>query len=315
MYDVIGDVHGHAEELVQLLERMGYRREGGAFRHADRTAIFLGDWIDRGPNIRQALEVVREMVEGGAAKAVLGNHETNALAYATPKSATHAPLHAQDWCRSRTDRNHSIHAATLKQIPPAEWAGWLDWFRGIPWWLDLGDLRHDRADRARSARYEHGVAGARAADFEQAAVGRQSRHAHDAEKRLGRQAADVELLERPGHLRHRLAPAEHVLHEIARRERRIARCDHFADSAALQRLADLEGRDVARPVVHAPAHVGIDGHPQIAHLDLALGWRGRVFAGDREIGDFRQADGSRGEADLARGKGDHVFPPSVQVAI
>jgi hypothetical protein len=34
------------------------------------------------------------MVEGGAAKAVLGNHETNALAYATPKSATHAPLHA-----------------------------------------------------------------------------------------------------------------------------------------------------------------------------------------------------------------------------
>ena len=60
MYDVIGDVHGHAEELVELLERMGYRREGGAFRHADRTAIFLGDWIDRGPNIRQALEVVRE---------------------------------------------------------------------------------------------------------------------------------------------------------------------------------------------------------------------------------------------------------------
>lgn len=141
MFDVIGDVHGHAEELVELLERMGYRRDGGAFRHADRTAIFLGDWIDRGPNIRQALEVVREMVEGGAAKAVLGNHETNALAYATPKSATHAPLHAQDWCRSRTDRNHSIHAATLKQIQPAEWAGWLDWFRGIPWWLDLGDLR------------------------------------------------------------------------------------------------------------------------------------------------------------------------------
>ena len=60
MYDVIGDVHGHAEELVQLLERMGYRREGGAFRHADRTAIFLGDWIDRGPNILQALQVVTQ---------------------------------------------------------------------------------------------------------------------------------------------------------------------------------------------------------------------------------------------------------------
>jgi len=141
MYDVIGDVHGHAEELVQLLERMGYRRASGAYRHAERTAIFLGDWIDRGPQILQSLEVVREMVDGGAAKAVLGNHETNALAYATPRSAAHAPVTAQDWCRPHSDRNYSIHAETLRQIPANEWAVWLDWFRNIPWWLDLGDLR------------------------------------------------------------------------------------------------------------------------------------------------------------------------------
>jgi hypothetical protein len=141
MYDVIGDVHGHAEELVELLESMGYRRHAGTYRHADRTAIFLGDWIDRGPNIRQALQVVRDMVEGGAAQAVLGNHETNALAYATPRSAERMPVTPQDWCRARSERNRTIHAETLRQIEPAEWASWIDWFRGIPWWLDLGALR------------------------------------------------------------------------------------------------------------------------------------------------------------------------------
>lgn len=141
MYDVIGDVHGHAEELVELLERMNYRRQGSSFRHADRTAIFLGDWIDRGPLIRQTLQLVREMVESGAALAVLGNHETNALAYATPRLAERMPVIPQDWCRSHSERNRTIHAETLRQIEPQEWAGWVDWFRGIPWWLDLGALR------------------------------------------------------------------------------------------------------------------------------------------------------------------------------
>jgi hypothetical protein len=141
MYDVIGDVHGHASELVELLERLGYRRIGGAFRHADRTAIFLGDWIDRGPEILQTLEVVREMVDGDAARAVLGNHETNALAYATPRLAAQVPVGPRDWCRPRVGHNITIHAETLRQIPAEAWSRWLDWFRTIPWWLDLGGLR------------------------------------------------------------------------------------------------------------------------------------------------------------------------------
>lgn len=141
MYDVIGDVHGHGSELVELLERLGYRRSGGAFRHPERTAIFLGDWIDRGPEILQTLQVVREMVDGGAAQAVLGNHETNALAYATPRNAAQVPVGPRDWCRPRVGRNISIHAETLRQVSAEAWSRWLDWFRTIPWWLDLGGLR------------------------------------------------------------------------------------------------------------------------------------------------------------------------------
>ena len=80
MYDLIGDIHGHADELVRLLELLGYEKNQGTYRHTERKVIFLGDFIDRGPEIRQVLETVRPMVEAGHALAVMSNHELNALA-------------------------------------------------------------------------------------------------------------------------------------------------------------------------------------------------------------------------------------------
>ncbi|MFM7107886.1 MAG: metallophosphoesterase, partial [Planctomycetaceae bacterium] len=66
MYDLIGDVHGHADALRALLQSLGYARRQGVFVHPDRRVIFLGDFIDRGPAIRETLEIVRPMVEAGA---------------------------------------------------------------------------------------------------------------------------------------------------------------------------------------------------------------------------------------------------------
>ena len=83
MYDLIGDIHGHATELKQLLEKLGYTLEDGSYRHPGREVIFLGDFIDRGPEILEVLQLVRPMIESGEAKAVMGNHEFNALAYHT----------------------------------------------------------------------------------------------------------------------------------------------------------------------------------------------------------------------------------------
>jgi len=73
-YDVIGDVHGHADKLERLLERLGYRRttepDGRPlWAHPDRQAIFfVGDLIDRGPHQIQTVELVRTMVDGGSAQ-------------------------------------------------------------------------------------------------------------------------------------------------------------------------------------------------------------------------------------------------------
>ena len=59
MHDLIGDIHGHADALQRLLRQLGYSRQKGVYRHPDRQAIFLGDFIDRGPQIRETLEIVR----------------------------------------------------------------------------------------------------------------------------------------------------------------------------------------------------------------------------------------------------------------
>lgn len=79
-YDVIGDVHGCHEELLELLQRLGYSRTSGASggRYVPppgRTAVFLGDLIDRGPRIPEVVDTVLSLVAEGAALCVLGNHE------------------------------------------------------------------------------------------------------------------------------------------------------------------------------------------------------------------------------------------------
>jgi len=136
MYDLIGDIHGHADELVQLLETLGYNDTQGAYLHPERKVIFLGDFIDRGPKIRQVLETVRPMVEKGTALAVMGNHELNALAYHTEDQEA-----SGQYVRPHTPKNEKQHRATLQQLEPDELQWYLDWFRTLPMWLDLDGLR------------------------------------------------------------------------------------------------------------------------------------------------------------------------------
>ena len=49
MYDLIGDIHGHADELTELLTKLGYKLRNGVWSNDHRMIIFLGDYIDRGP--------------------------------------------------------------------------------------------------------------------------------------------------------------------------------------------------------------------------------------------------------------------------
>ncbi|MFP6798243.1 MAG: metallophosphoesterase [Pseudomonas sp.] len=138
-YDLIGDIHGCAKTLEHLLSTLGYRQQGGVWRHPQRMAIFLGDLVDRGPRIREALHLVRDMVVAGQALCIMGNHEFNALAWSTPA----APGSGRHFVREHTPRHARLIKETLEQFDayPAEWQGFLDWFYELPLFIDAGHFR------------------------------------------------------------------------------------------------------------------------------------------------------------------------------
>ena len=83
-FDIIGDVHGCADELEQILIALGYHLDiqetssGSGYSvipPVGRKVVFLGDLVDRGPRIPDTLRLVKSMVDAGQALCVLGNHE------------------------------------------------------------------------------------------------------------------------------------------------------------------------------------------------------------------------------------------------
>jgi protein phosphatase len=80
-FDLIGDIHGCADELEELLGTLGYAPdETGVWRHPEaRKAVFLGDLVDRGPRVPDVLRIVMGMVKAGAALCVPGNHDEKLL--------------------------------------------------------------------------------------------------------------------------------------------------------------------------------------------------------------------------------------------
>jgi protein phosphatase len=76
-FDIIGDVHGCAAELEELLATLGYAPDEHAiWRHPNgRRVIFLGDLVDRGPRVPDVLRIAMAMVAAGSALAVPGNHD------------------------------------------------------------------------------------------------------------------------------------------------------------------------------------------------------------------------------------------------
>ena len=138
-YDIIGDVHGHADKLEALLQKLGYQHRSGAWRKAGHTAVFVGDLIDGGPDQLRTLELVRAMVEQQCALVTMGNHEFNAIAYATKDP------HSSDgsYLRVQNDSNFEQHKAFLSEfgLGSAGHTEWIDWFRTMPLWLELDGLR------------------------------------------------------------------------------------------------------------------------------------------------------------------------------
>lgn len=135
-YDIIGDIHGHGSALEALLQQLGYTYFDGRYQHPHRQVVFLGDFIDRGPEQAKVLDLARPMVESGNALAIMGNHELNALAYHTEH-----PDQPGAYLRPRSEKNTHQHRAFLEQLSDGQQREALEWFEQLPLWLELDGLR------------------------------------------------------------------------------------------------------------------------------------------------------------------------------
>jgi protein phosphatase len=85
-FDIIGDIHGCSSELESLLGKLGYN--DGAHPEG-RTAVFVGDLVDRGPDSPGVLRRVMSMVKSGNALCVPGNHENKYGRYLKGRKVQH----------------------------------------------------------------------------------------------------------------------------------------------------------------------------------------------------------------------------------
>ncbi len=137
-YDIIGDIHGHANKLENLLLKLGYEMKNGIYQQQGHQTVFVGDFIDRGNQNRRTIEIVRNMVKYGDAQAVMGNHEYNAVCYHTLKEGSE-----KDYLRPHTQSKFKQHEAFLKEYPlgQADTKEVIDWFRQLPLFLEFNNFR------------------------------------------------------------------------------------------------------------------------------------------------------------------------------
>ena len=134
--DFIGDIHGYAEELKDLLSKLGYERsDNSGYAHPSRKVIFVGDYIDRGKQNIEVINIVRKMVASGNAIALCGNHEHNAICFNT--------LTRDGYLRKHLVKNFVQHSQTLIEFQGKqnEYDDMIKWFKTLPLYYETSDFR------------------------------------------------------------------------------------------------------------------------------------------------------------------------------
>ena len=134
-FDLIGDIHGCYDELLDLLAALGYAPDpAGVYRHPEgRRLVFLGDLVDRGPKVVEAATLVMDAVEAGAAFCVPGNHDDKLKRALSGRNVTVAHGLAES-------------LAQIESLPEAERDAFKQRFAAFSddlvshLWLDGGDL-------------------------------------------------------------------------------------------------------------------------------------------------------------------------------
>lgn len=127
-FDLIGDVHGCADELEELLGLLGYGVEwsGGDVRvtaPAGRIVVFVGDLVDRGPRTPDVLRIAMAMAEQGDALCVDGNHDNKFARWINGANvkAAHGLQASIDQMAAEDPAFHARVRKYLASLPPYLW--------------------------------------------------------------------------------------------------------------------------------------------------------------------------------------------------
>lgn len=138
-YDVIGDIHGYASELIKMLNKLGYINDGNGFFHPDnRIVVFTGDYVDGGNENLEVIDIVMKMVKRQSAKAILGNHDFNIICF-----NKNVPGSNTQYLRKHS-RANSLQCLTTQSeidLKPEKGKAALEFLMSLPLWLELDGLR------------------------------------------------------------------------------------------------------------------------------------------------------------------------------
>jgi hypothetical protein len=136
----IGDIHARHNKLIDLLKVIDFDSNDLDSTANTGQLVFIGDLIDNDPEYDNdhlaLLNQVESLVDQNHAFSLLGNHEFNAIGWATQKEDG-------NWARPHTEKNKSQHQAFLAAVEEGskEHARWITWFKSLPLFLDFGSIK------------------------------------------------------------------------------------------------------------------------------------------------------------------------------
>lgn len=127
---IIGDVHGRADLLINLLGKAGIVETNQQWRSEQgHQVVFVGDLVDRGSQSAEVVRIARTLTEQGVAHTILGNHEYNLVQFHTPD-----PEQPGEFLRPHTHSKLKENAETLVSYDQERYDldSDLEWFKTLP---------------------------------------------------------------------------------------------------------------------------------------------------------------------------------------
>jgi|GEM_PF-1276749 len=135
----IGDIHGQYEKLLKLLEHLSFDLDDLESNIGNTQLVFMGNLIDSAPGFEgdqlSLLQLVESLVAQNKAYCLLGNHEFNAIGWATE-------LRPGEWARTHSVHHFKQHQSFLEMLggDSEQYLYWINWFKKRPFFIDFDSV-------------------------------------------------------------------------------------------------------------------------------------------------------------------------------